>query len=232
MANTKDGVDDEPSSRDPRWQRRPTERRREIVDAAVEVFGASGFEGATIADVARRAGVSTGTVVHYFGSKAGLFQAAMVERFLEQVESLEEVIAGHRGSSRDLLRAVLTRAWKHLMRPMTVDLMICAMSQAQSHPEASGVMLRETGDRWRRLMGAVLSAGVATGEFRPMDIDVQARIIGAGLKGLAMGTCHHSTHDLAVPGPDALLAAYLDLLDHALAAVPLAIPVLPYGDGV
>jgi AcrR family transcriptional regulator len=171
-------------------------------------------------------------VVHYFGSKGGLFQAAMVERFLEQVESLEEVIAAHRGTSRDLLRAVLTRAWKHLMRPSTVDLMISAMSQAQNQPEASAVMLRETGDRWRRLMGAVLTAGVAAGEFRPVDVDIQARIIGAGLKGLAMGTCRRSTQDVTAPGPDALLAQYLDMLDHALAVLPAAIPVLPYGDGV
>lgn len=225
-----DDTIDEQGNRDPRWQRRPTERRREIVDAAVEVFGSSGFEGATIADVARRAGVSAGTVVHYFGSKGGLFEAAMVERFLEQVESLEEVIAAHRGTSRDLLRAVLTRAWKHLMRPSTVDLMICGMSQAQSHPEASGVMLRETGDRWRRLMSAVLTAGIASGEFRQLDVDIQARIIGAGLKGLAMGTCRLSSQDTTAPQPDALLAQYLDMLDHALA--PATLPVPPDGDGV
>ena len=59
----------------PRWQRRPLARPREILDAAVAALAAEGYEGTTIADVARRARVSPGLVVHYFGSKAELFEA-------------------------------------------------------------------------------------------------------------------------------------------------------------
>src|SRR5690242_1437830 len=101
--------------RDPRWQRRPTERRREIIQAAADIFAQRGFDSATVAEVAKKAGVSAGTVLHYFGSKAGLFEDVMHERFLEHVEALEDTLSGHRGSSRELLRLILTRAWKNLM---------------------------------------------------------------------------------------------------------------------
>jgi AcrR family transcriptional regulator len=130
------GNGDSNGQRDPRWQRRPTERRREIIQAAADIFAAQGFDSATVAEVAKRAGVSAGTVLHYFGSKGGLFEDVMHERFLEHVESLEELLASHRGSSRDLLRQMLTRAWKNLMQPDTVALMVCAMSKQQSYPEA------------------------------------------------------------------------------------------------
>jgi AcrR family transcriptional regulator len=222
----------EPGTRDPRWQRRPTERRREIVDAAVDVFGRHGFDAATIADIARKAGVSTGTVVHYFGSKGGLFEAAMHERFLEQVESLEAVMASHRGSSRELLRAVLTQAWKHLMRPSTTDLMVCGMAQARRFPDASSMMFRETGERWRRLMGAVLTAGIANGEFRPLNVDLQARVIGAGLKGVALGICQFAKFEANAPEPDELLEQYLETIDLALAAPAVAPPYQPAGNAV
>ena len=45
----------------PRWQRRPEARPEEILDAALAVFGESGFARAKIDDVARLAGVSKGT---------------------------------------------------------------------------------------------------------------------------------------------------------------------------
>lgn len=218
--------------RDPRWQRRPTERRREIIQAAADIFAAHGFDSATVAEVAKRAGVSAGTVLHYFGSKGGLFEDVMHERFLEQVESLEELLASHRGSSRELLRQILTRAWKNLMQPDTVALIVCAMSKQQSYPEASSAMYRSTSDRWRRLMSGVLSAGIANGEFRQFDVDTHARIIGAGLKGLAMGACHYARFDPSAPSAEEQLAQYLDMLDHALAADVATLNGRPDGSSV
>jgi AcrR family transcriptional regulator len=53
------------------------ERRRQILQAALAVFGARGYEGATTDDVARAAGVSQPYVVRLFGSKENLFLAAI-----------------------------------------------------------------------------------------------------------------------------------------------------------
>ena len=66
----------------PRWQRRPEARPREILDAALAAFVATGYERATLADVARRAGVSPGLVVHYYRTKADLFTAVIEDRFV------------------------------------------------------------------------------------------------------------------------------------------------------
>jgi AcrR family transcriptional regulator len=227
------GVSDkENGNRDPRWQRRPNERRGEIISAAADIFAARGFDSATVAEVAKRAGVSAGTVLHYFGSKAGLFEDVMHERFLEQVESLEELLASHRGSSRELLRLMLTRAWKNLMQPDTVALIVCAMSKQQAYPEASSAMYRSTSDRWRRLVTGVLTAGIANGEFRQVDVDIQSRIIGAGLKGLAMGACHYARFDPTAPDPEQQLAHYLDMVEYALAADVAALSGRPDGSSV
>ncbi|UJP08849.1 TetR/AcrR family transcriptional regulator [Microbacterium sp. KUDC0406] len=51
------------------------ERRRQILEAAMAVFGARGYEGATTDGVAQAAGVSQPYVVRLFGSKENLFLA-------------------------------------------------------------------------------------------------------------------------------------------------------------
>jgi AcrR family transcriptional regulator len=202
----------------PRWQRRPAKRRREILEAAVQVFGEQGFDGATMVDIAGRAGVCAGTVTHYFGSKAGLFQAALSDRVLEDVEAGEALLARHRGSARDLLKQVVSRIWEHFNHPGTLDLMLFGLAKAQTFPEATGLMCREIGERWRRLLGAVITAGIERGEFRSVDPVLQARIIGTGLFGLLVSVHHFGRFERHPMAPEHLFAQYLDTIDHALSA--------------
>jgi AcrR family transcriptional regulator len=216
----------------PRWQRRPAQRRREILDAAVQVFGERGFDCATIADVARQAGVSAGTVVHYFGSKGDLFEEALRDRFLEEVAGGEALLAAHRGTYRELLLKLLNRMWHHLMQPGTADLMLFGLVKAASFPGACGVMCREVGDRWRRLLGGVISAGVEHGEFRPVDVGLQARVLASGLSGLILAARHFAPFESNPPSPDRLLAQYLETVDHALAARSAVVSGRPGSDGL
>src|SRR6188472_2269076 len=53
------------------------ERREQIIEAAVEVFGAKGYVGTTTDDVARAASISQPYVVRLFGTKEKLFLAAL-----------------------------------------------------------------------------------------------------------------------------------------------------------
>ncbi|MFN2217094.1 MAG: helix-turn-helix domain-containing protein, partial [Anaerolineae bacterium] len=50
-------------------------RRREILDAAHQVFAERGFHDTRMSDIAQVAGVSQGTLYHYFASKDDLFLA-------------------------------------------------------------------------------------------------------------------------------------------------------------
>jgi TetR/AcrR family transcriptional repressor of bet genes len=52
-------------------------RRDELMDAAIDVVGEEGLNGATLAVIASRAGMSTGLVNHYFESKEELLALAM-----------------------------------------------------------------------------------------------------------------------------------------------------------
>ncbi len=55
----------------------PQERRRQIVDAVLQVVSEYGVPGATTARIAKAAGVAEGTLYLYFGSRTGMLMAAL-----------------------------------------------------------------------------------------------------------------------------------------------------------
>ena len=201
----------------PRWQRRPAERPREILDAAALVFGERGFESATLAQVAERAGVSPGTVQHYFGTKAALFNEVLTDRFFSGAAEDEALLINHRGSYAELLRQLIERMWARLNRPGTADLMLVGMASAPNCPEAGQVVGGEMGTRCPRVFQGVIEAGIRAGEFRPVNAGHMARAIGASVIGMLVGRqrllrfCPGQ-----VPEPGAVLKEFLELLERGL----------------
>jgi AcrR family transcriptional regulator len=59
-------------------------KRRQILDGARRVFMDLGFDGASMNEIARSAGVSKGTLYVYFTDKSRLFEAMVEEKILEQ----------------------------------------------------------------------------------------------------------------------------------------------------
>ena len=59
-------------------------KRRQILDGARRVFLDLGFDGASMGEIARSAGVSKGTLYVYFADKSRLFEAIVEQESLEQ----------------------------------------------------------------------------------------------------------------------------------------------------
>lgn len=70
----------------PGSQQRGEETRVRILEAALELFAASGFEGASTRTLAERAGVNLPAIQYYFGSKEGLYRA-VVQQISEQMQA-------------------------------------------------------------------------------------------------------------------------------------------------
>jgi AcrR family transcriptional regulator len=148
----------------PRWQRRPAERREEILAAARTVFGEDGFARAKIADVARRAGVSSATVSHYFGSKATLFEAMVADAALDFSEGaliLAPTAAGYRGALHQLIEL----KWQRMTAPGMPDLTLTVLREIGEFPLSAQQLFRQLMQRFRERLEAVLEAGSAAGEF-------------------------------------------------------------------
>jgi AcrR family transcriptional regulator len=81
--------------------------REKILAAARSDFGKGGYETATIRGIAARAGVDPALVLHYFGSKEGIFRAA-IEMTIEPAQFLPRLLApGLDGLGERLVRFFL-----------------------------------------------------------------------------------------------------------------------------
>ncbi|MCB5176089.1 TetR/AcrR family transcriptional regulator [Microvirga lenta] len=89
------------------------QKRRQILDGARQVFLAQGFDGASMGEIAKVAGVSKGTLYVYFDNKEKLFEALTIE----EKSGLAEVLFKLDGEDPDV-RAVLTKLGETYLRYM------------------------------------------------------------------------------------------------------------------
>lgn len=88
------------SERSPKSTRNTTQKahahgsdsREALLKAAQRVFGAKGYEGATVKDLADEAGVNISLVSYHFGGKENLYRSCMEQFGLERVEAAERVL--------------------------------------------------------------------------------------------------------------------------------------------
>src|SRR5262245_51502974 len=85
-------------------ERQDRAKRRQIMEGARAVFLAQGFDGASMGEIARQAGVSKGTLYVYFDSKEALFEAIVEEESGSQAERVFAL-----DSNDHDVEAVLTR---------------------------------------------------------------------------------------------------------------------------
>src|SRR5437016_12266876 len=96
----------------PRWRRRKNARPEEIISAALEVFADRGFAATKLEDVARRAGVTKGTIYLYFENKEALFKALIRQTIVPVIAQGEALAASFMGSARELFERLVREYWR------------------------------------------------------------------------------------------------------------------------
>ncbi len=131
-------TESQPSAKAP-----PSDRRRQILDAAVRVFARQGFHACRVSDIAREAGVAYGLVYHYFDSKDQVLNELFVERWSLLLAAIEEVDS-RPIPPREKLDAVagfIIDSYRHdpeLMKVIIVEVTRAANSFGRTHlPEIS-----------------------------------------------------------------------------------------------
>jgi AcrR family transcriptional regulator len=165
-------------AQEPRWRRLPGERPRQILEAALEVFGEHGLAAARLDDIAKRAGVSKGTIYLYFPSKEALF-AEMVR---EKVLSLFESEAGRLRQAETAtaqLREYLRALWQYVRSPMFPTVHRLMTAEVHKFPELVRFYVEEVAARSMGLITDILRRGIESGEFRQLDVQAAARMLHA-----------------------------------------------------
>jgi AcrR family transcriptional regulator len=160
-------------------------RRAQVLRAARACIVALGYERVTVRDVAAAAGVSTGTVVHYFGDKESVLEAALLDKVQDTGIALRAALAGTRTARERLERLVEAslpqtnevrdewRLWLTFWGEATRNERLRAVSERQHR-------------RWTRFMARIIAEGIASGEFVQVDPSTVAAQIAAQIDGMAV----------------------------------------------
>ncbi|EGF31536.1 Transcriptional regulator, TetR family [Oxalobacteraceae bacterium IMCC9480] len=201
----------------PRWTRRKEARPQELLDAALALFVERGFSATRLDDVARIAGVSKGTLYLYYASKEELFKAVVRENVVPLLGEAEAMIRDHAGSSALLLRQILLGWWERIGETRLSGITKLVMAEARNFPELAKFYNEEVILRGNAMLAQVLERGVASGEFRPLDITQATSVIAAPIMMMMMWK-HSFGSPCALPTitPQAYLHGVTDLLLQGL----------------
>ena len=176
-------------SGNPRWQRRPDARPEEILVAALHVFGEHGFARARLEDVARRAGVSKGTLYLYFPSKEELFRAMVRARVVTTLAAAEQRIDAHSGTAREQLVSLAQSMWQTIRKDEMARISRLVQFELGNFPELARFYFQEVITRARRLVETILRRGIEAGEFRPVNARFAARMLPSMLVHSSQAQC-------------------------------------------
>jgi len=200
----------------PRWRRRKSARPEEILTAALEVFADRGFAATKLEDVARRAGVTKGTIYLYFENKEALFKALIRQTIVPVIAMGEALAKSFTGSARDLFERLVREYWRLVGETSLVGIPKLMMAEANNFPELARFYYEEVVTRGHRLMAGVLERGIKAGEFRRVNVAVatklaMAPVMHAVIARKAFSACMPEGFDVA-----SYLDTHIDLYLHGI----------------
>ena len=200
------------SASHPSTSERSERRRRDVCEAARRVIIRNGLETATMRDISREGGFTTGVLTHYFPDKqaviVGAFLAASEDWFAELRRRLAAA-----GTPEEQLVALV-----HLALPSDPDrraeyrLWAEMWTYAGRDPEFAAQIV-ETDATWEREIRGVLERGREAGLLTNIDAAAEAAVLARLIDGLALrawigdswqdarARLVHQLGTLGVPGP-------------------------------
>jgi AcrR family transcriptional regulator len=154
---------------EPKWRRRKDARPGEIVEAALEVFAEKGFAAAKLDDIARRAGISKGSLYLYFETKEEIFRAvarAAVASHLAPVESSAEASDG---PFPDLASKLLSRAAGMMSGGRVPALARMVIGESRNLPDLARIWHDDVVAGVIRTVAGIIARAQARGEVVPGD---------------------------------------------------------------
>ena len=167
------------SAQEPRWRRLPEERPGQILSAALAVFGERGLAAARLEDIAKRAGLSKGTIYLYFPNKEELFREVVRHTVISQLEEGERMVSEKTTSATATLTEFMQRYWAFIRSSQFAPIFRLIHAEIHNFPDLARFYGEEVVARGHRLVSGIIARGIASGEFRQMDPAVAARMLSA-----------------------------------------------------
>lgn len=199
-------------------ERRKEARPSELLAAALELFVEKGFASTRVEEVAKRAGVSKGTLFLYFSSKEELFKAVVRKNISGRYPEWNARFDAYQGSTADLLRIFMQQWWANVGNSHVSGISKLMMSEASNFPELAAFYQQEVIEPGAALIRRILQRGMDSGEFRSIDLRYGIYTVLAPM--LFLATWKHSFGNYDQVGerlvPEDYIAAQVETILYGL----------------
>ena len=142
---------------------RDPDKPQQIIDAAIRVFARTGYYNSRVSDIAREAGIASGTIYLYFKTKDEILVTLFREKMAAWVEFVRREIAGEPDPVGRLRRLVAMHFNVLESNPDLAE--VVQVELRQGHKFFRGASAHEVSSYFA-LIGSVLEDGIASGQFR------------------------------------------------------------------
>ncbi|HXH84837.1 MAG TPA: TetR/AcrR family transcriptional regulator [Candidatus Tectomicrobia bacterium] len=142
---------------------RDPDKPQQIIDAAIRVFARTGYYNSRVSDIAREAGIASGTIYLYFRTKDEILVTLFREKMAAFVAHLRREIAGETDPVAKIRRLVARHFEVLEQNPALAEVVQVELRQGQKF--FRGAPAQEV-SQYFALIGSVLEEGIAAGRFR------------------------------------------------------------------
>lgn len=145
----------------------------QVLEGARTVFLRDGFEGASVDDIVREAGVSKATLYSYFPDKRLLFvEVAKAECAAQSDAAVAQIEAS--GDLREAMTTAATRMVRFFMSDVGLQVYRIIVGESQRFPEIGRQFYESGPARVRTILKKFLQKAVDEGKMKIDDIDLAA----------------------------------------------------------
>ncbi len=184
------------------------DKQAEILAAALKIFREKGYHAASMQDLADEVGLQKASLYYYVSSKDDLLKA-LYERFLGAfTEQLSAIVAEPLPPSEKLRRAIESQV---VALSEQLELFHVYIHEQHFLNNRLRARIHQEAEHHAELFESILSEGIASGEFRPVDVTITAHAI--------IGMCNWIYQWYSPEGklkPTEIAALFSDLVIHGL----------------
>ncbi|MEU7085334.1 TetR/AcrR family transcriptional regulator [Streptomyces achromogenes] len=197
------------TTRRKRVTKSPDDRRDDILRAGQRVFGTTGFERATISELADAAEIGKGTFYLYFESKDHLL-GALWERYVDAIVSTAQEILNESDDWWPTIDRVMSALVRHAFANAELHRIVYGSANAKALE-----LCRQANQRVIDLMCAFVEEGTAAGAFRAGDTRVAFRMAYHASDGLLDDLIGQKDESVGIDERQ-VIAMVLELVHRAL----------------
>lgn len=161
----------------PKFRRRAAARPDEVLDAALDLFIEKGYSATRVEDIAKRAGISKGSVYLYFPSKEALLEGLVKRAILPVARGVISVAESFEGDPREAISMFMHRLARQSDNPKLFAIPKIILREAVIMPEIAEMYRTAVLNQAIPVLEALIRKGIAGGYFRNVDPEMTVRSI-------------------------------------------------------